>query len=102
MLPNFTRLTLLALGCLLLAACNRDPGPLAGTWKAAGIVPLTTTFRSGETESLGFIEKVSYEKQGNSVIVTVEDGMAKGMKMRYVIIDPNTIQGAGTTFRRVR
>ena len=102
MKPSALRTALLALTVLLVTACGRDPGPLAGTWRATGVVPMTVTFRSGESEAMGVIEKVSYEQQGNSVIVTSEDGMAKGMKVRYVLVDANTIQAVGTTFRRVR
>jgi len=30
-----------------------------------GVVPMTVQFRAGETETMGFIEKVSYEIKGN-------------------------------------
>ena len=51
---------------------------------------MTIQFRNGETESLGVIEKVSYEAKGNDVIVTYQDGIAKGMSMRYTITGQNS------------
>ena len=79
-----------ALLLLLLSACSGNPGPLAGTWRMTGAMPMTVQFRNGETEALGIIEKVSYEVKGNDVIVTYKDGLAKGMAMRYTITGPNT------------
>jgi hypothetical protein len=71
------------LATLLLVGCSRnDPGPLTGTWKMDGLIPMTVQFRSGEEEAMGMIEKVSYEVQGNDVIVTYKDGIAKGMGIR--------------------
>lgn len=57
-----------------------------------GLMPMTVQFRSGETESLGMIEKVSYEVKDNDVLVTYKDGMVKGMTIRYTITGQNTAQ----------
>ena len=71
---------------LLLAACsNRDPGPLAGTWRMAGAMPMTVQFRTGETEALGIIEKVSYEVKGSDVFVKYESGLMKGSAVRFTV-----------------
>lgn len=75
---------------IVLASCGNGPGPLEGTWQMSGPIPMTVTFRSGETEALGTIEKVSYEVDGNDVLVTYEDGMMKGTAMRYTITGPNS------------
>jgi hypothetical protein len=85
---------------LALAACgDSSPGPLAGTWQSMG---MKTTFRDGETESMGgFIEKVSYKTEGNSVIVTAKDGLLKGSAIRYQLVDRNTMRGLASTYRKV-
>ncbi len=58
---------------LMLVGCSgNDPGPLGGTWKMAGPIPLTVTFRYGETESLGMIDKVSYKKEGNRCVCNLQ------------------------------
>jgi hypothetical protein len=73
------------------SACSRsDPGPLAGTWRMSGVLPLTVRFRAGETETLGFIEKVSYEITGNQVIVSYKNGPMQGTAIRYTITGPNS------------
>jgi hypothetical protein len=75
-----------------LSACtNDDPGPLKGTWKMNGAFPMTVQFRDGESETMGIIEKVSYEIKGNQVLVTLENGPMKGMAARYVIANTNTV-----------
>jgi hypothetical protein len=86
-----------------LAACgNSSPGPLEGTWVPDGMPKLTTTFRAGEMESLGVIEKVDYKVDGKSVLVTPRDGMLKGTSFRYVLSTPDTAQAMGITYRRVK
>lgn len=80
----------MALLLVVLASCSNSPGPLEGTWQMSGLIPMTVTFRSGETEALGIIEKVSYEVVGSDVLVTYEDGMMKGTTMRYTITGPNS------------
>ena len=88
---------------LLLVSCTRnDPGPLAGTWKMEGLIPMTVQFRSGEEEAMGMIEKVSYEVKGSDVIVTYKDGIAKGMGVRYTMIGPDTARTELGTLRRVK
>ena len=87
---------------LALAACGASaPGPLAGTWQADGAMPLKTTFRAGETETMGIIEHVSYDVQGQSVIVTYKDGLMKGNAVRFVLVNPSTAQAMNMTYRRV-
>ncbi|WP_232411480.1 MULTISPECIES: hypothetical protein [unclassified Methylophilus] len=88
---------------LILSACTgSDPGPLAGTWRMGGLVPMTIQFRSGETETLGVIEKVSYKVKGNDVLVTYTEGLAKGMTMRYTITGQNTAQTEMGTLQRIQ
>lgn len=87
---------------LALTACgDSSPGPLAGTWQSAGFLPMKTTFRSGETESMGVIEKVGYKVDGQSVIVTYKDGMMKGTALRFVMVNPTTARALDTTYRRL-
>lgn len=96
------RTTIGACMLFLLAACGENPGPLAGTWQASGMIPHQTTFRSGEMESMGMIEKVSYKQEGNSVLVTMNDGLMKGTTVRYVLVDENTAQAMGVTYHKIR
>jgi len=67
-----------------------------------GLMPMTVKFRHGETEALGIIEKVSYEIKGNDVIVTYQDGMAKGMAMRYTVTGPNTVRTEIGVLQRIK
>lgn len=86
----------------LLAGCgDSSPGKLEGTWQAAGIMPLKSTFRAGEMETMGVIEKVGYKTEGNSVLVTMKDGMMKGAAVRYTLVDGTTMQAMGSTYRKV-
>jgi hypothetical protein len=90
------------LSLFILSACSgNDPGPLAGTWRMGGLVPMTIQFRDGETESLGMIEKVSYEVKDNDVLVTYKDGIVKGMTIRYSMIGQNTAQNELGSLQRV-
>lgn len=96
-------LLLISLSLLILAACSgNDPGPLTGTWRMGGLIPMTVQFRPGETETMGVIERVSYEVKGNDVLVTYTDGIAKGMSMRYTITGKDTAQTQLGTLRRVQ
>lgn len=96
------RIVFAALILLALTACgDSSPGPLAGTWQSAGFLPMKTTFRIGETETMGIIEKVDYKIDGQSVIVTYKDGMMKGTAMRFVLVNPTTAHGLDTTYRKV-
>lgn len=85
-----------------LAGCSRSPGPLEGTWKADGLVPMTITFRPGETEAMGVIEQVDYATKGNVVKVTYKDGIMKGSTIAFTIVNPNTATNPMYTLRRIR
>lgn len=87
---------------LTLAACgDSSPGPLAGTWQSAGFMPMKITFRSGETETMGVIEKVGYEADGQSVIMSYKDGLMKGSALRFVMVNPTTARALDTTYRKI-
>lgn len=86
----------------LLVACSNSPGPLAGTWRLAGFMPMTIQFRDGETEAVGIIEKVSYEVRGNDVLVTYKDGLMKGTSMRYTIVASGTARTELGTLSRIK
>lgn len=87
---------------LIIASCSKnDPGPLEGTWKMSGPIPMTITFRKGEAESFGLIDEVSYKVKGNEVIVTAETGISVGSSMRYTIIQPGIAKTSLGTLRRV-
>lgn len=101
MKPLYT--LILSLFLLGIAACSNtsDPGPLAGKWQLTGQVDMTISFRPGETEANGVIEKVHYKIEGKDVLVTYLEGMAKGMTMRYTLIDDQTaITNLGTLKKR--
>jgi len=63
---------------------------------------MTTTFRRGEMEGMGMIEKVDYKVEGQSVIVTPKEGIMKGTGFRYVLRDATTATAMGMTYRKVR
>ena len=87
----------------VITACGGgDAGALEGTWELNGIIPMVVTFRSGETETLGVIEKVSYETKGNDVLVTYKNGPMKGTSIRYTILDKNTVKSQIGILRRVK
>lgn len=65
-------------------------------------MPMTITFRPGETEAMGIIEHVNYKTEGNSVVVTYKDGLMKGASMKYLIVDRNTATSPMLTLHRVR
>jgi hypothetical protein len=87
-----------------ITACSngQSPGPLEGTWQMSGATPMIITFRDGETEAMGMIEKVSYEIRGNDVLVTYLDGIAKGTTMRYTMTGPDSARAAFGKLRRVK
>ena len=89
---------------LTIVSCSsgKSPGPLEGTWQMSGGMPMAITFRGGETEALGMIEKVSYKTEGNDVLVTYLDGLAKGTTMRYTITGANSAKTELGSLRRVR
>ncbi len=104
----FKKALVISFVVIALAACGNSPGPLEGTWKMTApgqsgfLIPMTVTFRNGETEALGIIEKVSYKVDGADVLVTYEEGMAKGITIRYTIIGPNSIRTELGTLTRVK
>ena len=59
-------------------------------------------FRNGETEVNGVVKKVSYEVQGDDVIVTYEEGFAKGAVMRYTMTGPDTMRTETNSYQRVK
>ena len=88
---------------LSLAACtNGDPGALKGTWKLNGFMPMVVTFRNGETEALGIIEKASYKIKNNTILVTYENGLMKGTSMRYTVINSSTVKTQLGTLKRIK
>ena len=97
----FRTLIAVALAMSLAACGDSSPGPLAGTWQAGGILPMKVTFRSGETESMGIIEKVGYKTEGNSVVVTYKDGLMKGSAVRFHLVAATTARAMDTTFRKI-
>lgn len=102
MVRLMVRLMIVAIVCTLLSACgDSSPGPLAGTWKATGVMPMMASFRDGQTEALGIIEKVDSKVEGKSVIVTYKDGLMKGSSVRFVLVNPTTMQAMGMTYRKI-
>lgn len=95
------KVAVVAIGTFL-AGCDGSPGPLEGTWKASGPLPMTITFRPGETEAMGIVEHVNYKAEGNTVQVTYKDGMMKGSSMKFVLVDRDTATNSMYTLRRVR
>ena len=94
---------MLAFVLMTLGACSRNsPGPLEGRWQVAGMAPLVIEFRDGESESLGVIEKVTYEVRGNDVIVHSESGLGKGMAIRYTMTGPDSARAEFGALRRIR
>jgi len=94
---------LVSIAALAVIACSREsPGPLEGTWAATEPFPVTVTFRPGKAEAMGVTKDVSYETNGNKVLVTYEQGPTKGRTFTYTVIDANTIQSDSGTFHRVR
>jgi len=39
---------------------------------------------------------------GNSIIVTSKDGMAKGTSMRYQLVDKDTLRAGGGLMHRIK
>ena len=86
-----------------LVSCSKDdPSPLTGTWRMnVGLVAMPVQFRSGGTEMLGAIEKVSYTREGNDVIVNYASGVMKGSAVRYTVTGSNTAHSAFGNLQRV-
>lgn len=62
---------------------------------------MVTDFRSGETETMGMIEKVGYSVNGSSVLVTYKDGVMKGTTLRFDMVNPTTAKAMGMTYRKI-
>jgi hypothetical protein len=100
-MPKIAKILCALVVVLALYACGKGPGPLEGTWRMAGPLPVTVIFRKDETETLGVIQKVSYERKGDDVVVTYESGLLKGTSVRYTMNDRNTAAFALGTLKRV-
>jgi hypothetical protein len=100
-MKKYFRLFVVALAAIL-AGCSGSPGALEGTWRAGGPLPMTITFRPGETEAMGVIEHVDYKTEGSTVQVTYKDGMMKGSSMRFVLVDRDTATNPMYTLHRMR
>ena len=97
-----TLASLVIVAAALVGCGGRDPGPLAGTWQLRGGIPMTIHFRSGESEALGVIDKVSYQVKGSDVIVTYETGITKGSAMRFTMTGPNTARSEIGNLTRIK
>lgn len=86
---------------LALTGCKSSPGPLEGSWRSTGAVPVTITFSPGQVESNGVVEPVAYEESGSEVTVTQTEGMAKGTTTLYVIKSSNSMEAMGHSYRKV-
>ncbi len=96
------RIVIAVFGAIFLVACgDSSPGPLAGTWQSTGPLSMRTTFRNDETETLGVIEKVGYQIEGQSVIVSHKDGLMKGTAVRYEMVNATTLKAMGQTYQKV-
>lgn len=85
---------------VFLTACSEGPGPLEGTWKMTGLMPITVIFRGSEEESMGLISQVSYKHEGNDILVAYTDGIAKGTTMRVTMTGPDSaVTGVGKLIR---
>lgn len=97
------RLIVIVLAVAALAGCSRsDPGPLSGTWRLQGPIAMIVHFRRGETETMGIIEKASYQINGNDVIVTTESGPFKGIAVRYTMTDSGSARFETGVLVRIR
>ena len=95
------KLSVLALGALLLTACSgKDPGPLEGTWKTS--IGTTIQFSPGETNADGIVSKVKYKVSGNEVKVVHTEGPTKGNTARFTIVDADTAKTDYLTMQRVK
>lgn len=101
MLTAFRPFSLALISAALTGCGGGDPGPLKGTWRMTGPVPMTVQFRSGETEAMGIIEKVSYETKGQDVLVKYESGLMKGSALRYTMTGPNSARSELGNLQRV-
>ena len=51
---------------------------------------------------MGMIDKVSYKREGQDVLVTYLDGMAKGTTMRFTMTGPDTVHSELEALKRIR
>ena len=57
-------------------------------------------FRRGEVESLGVVYKVSYERDGEDVVVTYLSGSSAGKTVRFTITGPENAKSSfGVLYR---
>ncbi|UHQ19362.1 hypothetical protein LVB87_14420 [Lysobacter sp. KIS68-7] len=83
---------LLTIVTLTLVACaGESPGPLEGTWVVSEPFPVRVTFRSGEMEAMGVTKKLSYQIDGDQVLVMHKEGATKGITFTYTVVDAKTI-----------
>ncbi len=66
-----------------------------------GVVSTRVQFRAGETETMGFIEQVSYKIKRNQVIVGYDSGPMKGTAIRYTVTGPNSIHSELGNLQRI-
>lgn len=103
-MKNIFRALAISLFVLIATSCSsgKDPGPLEGTWQLDGMVPMTVTYRRGEEEAMGLIDKVSYKRVGDDVLVTYIDGMAKGTTLRITMTGPDSARTELGNLRRIK
>lgn len=63
---------------------------------------MTIQFRNGETEVNGIVKKVSYKVKGDDVIVTYEEGFAKGSAIRYTMTGDSTMRTETNSYKRIK
>jgi hypothetical protein len=93
---KITSVFFLLLSVTALTGCEKNP--LLGTWKVksgqSGFLPEMCSeivFTKDSSRCGSILEDVSYDIQGNLVIVSSELGDKLGTKVAYEIIDNNTI-----------
>lgn len=92
---NFMKVLILSIFLFGLSGCGENP--LLGTWKAKSgqnqwlIVCPEITFTKDISKCGSIVEEVSYDVQGNTVIVSSDLGDKLGMKVAYEIKDKNTM-----------
>jgi hypothetical protein len=97
------KLCIAAVLAVLLSGCGgSDPGPLRGSWRLTGPLPMIIHFRDGESEALGVIDKVTYQTKGADVIVTYETGISKGSAMRFTMNGRNRAHSEIGVLTRVK
>ena len=59
-------------------------------------------FSEGEVEAMGAVDKVSYQRSGNDVIVMFDSGIWKGSPMRFSMSGPNRAYSDLGTLTRIK